>query len=237
MPAAAELAAPPPDDYLPIIRELLSYDVQCEACCPLVRTDQGGFGLERPPSPLYWSRQAEWPWAIQAAELTGTELCLDVGAGWSVLKYALARRCHKVWCIDTDLAGTAKAQKTTEKLGVQNVSHHLGDACDLPFEDDSFDRVFCISVLEHVLPPHVPVVEELIRVLKPGGRLLLSLDVNEGDHAGEPGNFFVGDQELTAVLTRLGIDRISYRQPFYRGVGRDHDHAFHVVLAYWDKPA
>jgi SAM-dependent methyltransferase len=48
----------------------------------------------------------------------------------------------------------------------------------LPFEDESFDVVLCTQVLEHLLSP-AEGVRELARVLRPGGRLLLS-----ADHAG-----------------------------------------------------
>lgn len=40
--------------------------------------------------------------------------------------------------------------------------------CDLPFEDNSFDVVFCNHVLEHI-PDDTKAMQELYRVLKPGG--------------------------------------------------------------------
>lgn len=42
------------------------------------------------------------------------------------------------------------------------------DICDLPFDDASFDVVFCNHVLEHI-PDDTKAIQELYRVLKPGG--------------------------------------------------------------------
>ncbi|WP_299622735.1 class I SAM-dependent methyltransferase [uncultured Tenacibaculum sp.] len=42
------------------------------------------------------------------------------------------------------------------------------DICDLPFEDASFDIIFCNHVLEHI-PDDTKAMQELYRVLKPGG--------------------------------------------------------------------
>lgn len=49
----------------------------------------------------------------------------------------------------------------------------VADAHQLPFENESFDCVVCKEVLEHVQKPDV-VISEMKRVLKPGGKLVLS---------------------------------------------------------------
>lgn len=49
-----------------------------------------------------------------------------------------------------------------------------GDAARLPFPDNSFDRIICSEVLEHVPDPDA-VLEEISRILKPGGLFIASV--------------------------------------------------------------
>ncbi len=48
------------------------------------------------------------------------------------------------------------------------------DICDLPFEDDSFDMIFCNHVLEHITDDK-KAMQELYRVLKKGGTAILQI--------------------------------------------------------------
>ena len=48
------------------------------------------------------------------------------------------------------------------------------DICDLPFEDNSYDIIFCNHVLEHI-PDDTKAMQELFRVLKPGGMAILQI--------------------------------------------------------------
>jgi SAM-dependent methyltransferase len=48
----------------------------------------------------------------------------------------------------------------------------------IPFGDASFDLITCISTIEHCQNPH-SALSEMMRCLKPGGRLLLTTDHHE----------------------------------------------------------
>lgn len=60
-----------------------------------------------------------------------------------------------------------------------NLTFRRGDACELPFEDESFDAVYMNAILQH-LPDAAAAVDEAVRVLRPGGVIALS----DTDYAG-----------------------------------------------------
>lgn len=64
----------------------------------------------------------------------------------------------------------------------------IGDARLLPVADCSVDVVLCTQVLEHI-PEPVPVLQEIFRVLRPGGTLILSVPAIFPQH-GSPGDYW-----------------------------------------------
>lgn len=66
----------------------------------------------------------------------------------------------------------------------------IGDICDIPVDSASFDIVMCTEVLEHV-PDPINALRELNRVLKVGGRLIVTAPFNSLTHFA-PYHFFSG---------------------------------------------
>ncbi len=105
--------------------------------------------------------------------------CLDVGCGEG--RHSLAAYLKPgIDVVGVDLSEqdltTARHRITDmEAFGPEGtVTFMRGDATCLPFPDASFDRVICSEVLEHI-PNYIAVIEELNRVLKPGGRLCITV--------------------------------------------------------------
>ena len=67
---------------------------------------------------------------------------------------------------------------------------YISDATSIPVSDKSFDVVLCTEMLEHH-PEPIRVVNELARVLKPGGILLLTAPLGSGIHQ-EPYHYYGG---------------------------------------------
>jgi len=114
----------------------------------------------------------------------GDEAVLDVGCGRGLATIAAARHAHAGHVIgidlwrSRDLAGNspqaARANAQAEGLATQ-ISFATGDATGLPFADASFDVVVSMTAL-HNIPTasgRSRAIEEALRVLRPGGSLLI----------------------------------------------------------------
>jgi SAM-dependent methyltransferase len=91
---------------------------------------------------------------------------LDVGCGGGWSTWDLRRKGHQAEGLD--LHADALEARTVDP----ELPYTQGDATRLPFPDGTFDAVAMRDVLEHVPDPR-KVLEESVRVLRPGGRLIV----------------------------------------------------------------
>jgi SAM-dependent methyltransferase len=114
---------------------------------------------------------------------------LDLGCGTQPYKRYYAGRCEQVVSADYSVRS---------KIDVRL------SATALPFPDASFDVVLFSEVLEHVDEP-VRAVKEIARVLKPGGRLLLTVPFNFMQHEVPHDHTRYTQFGLSALLRRHGL--------------------------------
>lgn len=125
-------------------------------------------------------RRLEYSFVLDAIDRIGPAplACLDVGCGATGLPHVLAKRGHTVQACDYDrhLIGELTNRRVCDLLAT-TVGYTFQDATALQFASDTFDVVACVSVLEHIPAPHdLRAVDEMIRVLKPGGLFVLTID-------------------------------------------------------------
>ncbi len=106
---------------------------------------------------------------------------LDLGCGFGRHAFEAARRGARVVALDAGrdevlaVRATFAAMLDVGELAADTLAVAVqGDALALPFADETFDRVICSEVLEHI-PDDVGAMAELARVLRRGGTMAITV--------------------------------------------------------------
>jgi len=108
----------------------------------------------------------------QALPLSGS--VLEIGTGKGRFLVELARHAESVTTVDISAEEQQCARLNARCHKVENkIQFVLQDAARLPWPDHTFDAVVTMNAMHHIAH-FTQVLEEMLRVLKPGGKLLLS---------------------------------------------------------------
>jgi phosphatidylethanolamine/phosphatidyl-N-methylethanolamine N-methyltransferase len=107
------------------------------------------------------------------------ERILDVGVGTGLSLPLYPSHC-RVTGIDLSAGMLRKARERVAQLGLSNVELYQMDAGNMTFADDSFDTVVAAYVVTAV-PDYRKVMAEMIRVCRPGGRIILLNHFSNGN--------------------------------------------------------
>ena len=136
----------------------------------------------------WWSRYYEYAWAAEFCK--PTDVVLDAACGIAhPFKFWLAEHCKAVHALDKDeriLDREAISAEMRAAYGIDNIelteefdmkNFKQGDITVLPYRSNMFDKIFCISVLEHIPDADkAKALAEFCRVLKKAGQIILTLD-------------------------------------------------------------
>jgi SAM-dependent methyltransferase len=166
------------------------------------------------------------------------ERVLDMGCGAGRHAFEMYKRGADVIAFDQDADELATVREwfaamrdAGEVPAGAEADVKEGDALSLPFADGEFDRIVAAEVLEHI-PADIQAIEELVRVLRPGGTLAVSVPrwfpevVNwklSEDYHNTPGGHIriYTDKELADKVSKAGMVF----------EGKDYAHGLHTP--YW----
>jgi ubiquinone/menaquinone biosynthesis C-methylase UbiE len=124
-----------------------------------------------------WMNPYKFPWIMEriereAAVLKGKHL-LEVGCGIGYDSLEFLKRGVRVTATDLTPNAVKLTRRHFEMEGVRAEDVRTANALDLPFEDNVFDAVWANGVL-HATGDTPRAIQETRRVLKPGGRAIIS---------------------------------------------------------------
>lgn len=175
--------------------------------------------------------------ALELAKPKRGDKILDVGCGDGVITILAAKRGAFVTGIDLSLPSIKSARSHAKKERVNDRTSFLAsDIYNLPFKTESFDKVICTEVLEHLEKP-LAALHEIRRVLKKRGKLIVSvptafhpshlMELGHGDEKVRRGKIILISKGLASALACLlsGKGHIETR---WRGA--PHYHYFPATL-------
>jgi ubiquinone/menaquinone biosynthesis C-methylase UbiE len=125
---------------------------------------------------IYKRRQATALNYIDGLLLPKTAQVLEVGCGAGFMTEALAKRGFVIEAIDHAQAMVDLTKEHLKQKGVVNrISVCTGDIHDLSYEDQTFDLIIALGVVPW-LHDFRKALTEIIRVIKPGGYIVLTMD-------------------------------------------------------------
>lgn len=150
---------------------------------------QTTFVYELPPE-SWWSRHYEYAWAAKFVD--STDVALDAASGVGhPFKFYLGQTAKEAFACDLDrriLSKEAVLQNIRDTIGaaafvrfdsamVDPIHYANCDMSETPYGDAQFDKIFCISVLEHVEEQtQRKALGEFWRILKHDGLIVMTVD-------------------------------------------------------------
>lgn len=147
-------------------------------------------------------------WTVSLLNARPTDHILEIGFGPGVAIQRLSRTVHQGRIAGVDISQTmveAASRRNATAIRKGLVDLHCGEAEHLPFADATFDIVFSIHTLYFWANP-LPMLTEIYRVLKPGGKACLTFLPSEnwqGDKQAIPD--IPGGTDTVQWMTRAGF--------------------------------
>ena len=176
-------------------------------------------------NPFYFARSGLRDAMTEFAPMLSGRL-LDVGCG--------SKPYQALFVVDAYIGLDIDSEASRQR----GIADHHYDGNTFPFADATFDSVLCNQVLEHVFNPD-EFLGEIVRVLKPGGKLLLTVPFVWDEHEQPYDYARYSSFGLRALLEKQGFKIVHHKK-----IGADASILFQLANAYlfkvtqgWSRPS
>jgi len=129
---------------------------------------------------IAWSHRRRFATGVRLARGLAGAKVLDYGSGdGTFLAMLMAQPARPAQAVGAEISADIVAESRKRLGGVPGLSFVEIRELDQPRHRGQYDAVFCMEVLEHVVKLDA-ILDELVALLKPGGRLLVSVPVEIG---------------------------------------------------------
>ena len=159
-------------------------------------------------------RRIQW----MCSQVNGDRV-LDAGCSQGIATILLAREGFSVTGVDIQDSRIEYARADLEKESADTQAHAeflVANASDLPFEDASFDSALLGEVIEHLTNPE-RVLEELGRVVVPGGRIVITTPFGLSPHHDHKQTFYPQNL-IHTISSTLVVESVDVVERYFRVV-------------------
>ena len=168
----------------PLYGDLLGFSREFERKCQVNTRSVRSYRKKWVRDPFtQWSRRWEYVYTAQqllewAANRQGPLKVVDAGSGFTFFPFYLLqdRSDLELQCFDADPTAGEALQGAVDLLEA-GPGFRLEDLENLGQDDETYDAVYSVSVIEHTQYPK-KVVDEIYRILKPGGVFICTFDIS-----------------------------------------------------------
>jgi len=156
----------------------------------------------------------ETVWTVSVADVQPADSVLEIGFGAGKAIALLADKTPDGSVAGVDLSATMVRRARTRNAQAVRAGQVLlqqGDAAQLPFANQQFDKVISIHSF-YFWPEHAAVFAEIFRVLKPGGTCVVTFSTGKAGEAEAMRLEMEIEEQWLAHMRRLGFTEVQFAQ-------------------------
>ncbi len=158
--------------------------------------------------------KAETAWTIAIADVQPADSVLEIGFGAGKAIQLLVEKtphCSVAGIDRSDIMVRRARARNGRAVRAGRITLQQGDAAHLPFAPQQFDKVISIHTVYFWSEP-ATILGEIFRVLKPGGRCIITFTTGKVDEAGVGHIQAIAEEQMLPDMRTIGFTEVSIQQ-------------------------